>query len=340
MATIYRNDDADLGVLTGTTIAILGYGNQGRSQALNLRDSGARVIVGSPSDNSAKRAAEDGFEVFDLKEAAARGRVIFVLLPDEVQPEIYGESIESGLNSGDTLVFGSAYNVHYGQITPPANVNVVLLAPRMIGKGVRDTFVSGEGCPSLVAVHQDATGNAKQVLLALAKGIGSTNAGAVETTFREETVVDLFAEQSGDYQVFQAMFESLTEAGIDPDVSLLELYASGELSTIYDEARDLGLLGQMKLHSTTSQYGQQVVAARYASIPAMKDGYRQVIAAIEDGSFLTEWTKEHAAGHPRLIQAVEENKAHPMQQAEDSLYERLGRREGALQNWLAGGTAR
>lgn len=334
MAKIFGDKDADLDALDGRTVAIVGYGNQGRSQAQNLRDSGVSVVVGSPSDRSAERARADGFEVQSIAEAAASGDVVFLLVPDEVMPDVYHRSIAPGLNEGDAVVFASGYNVTFGQIEPPEFVDVLLLAPRMIGKGVRDTFERGTGFPSLIAVEQDASGRAHQTLLALAKGIGSTRVGAIESSFREETIVDLFSEQSGDLLLFQAMFEALVDAGVDPDVAIIELYGSGELAEMYAAARDMGLWGQLKLHSRTSQYGQQVVGRRYLDIDAVKDSYRKVLMAIDDGSFAEEWKKEYDDGLPQLRARTGENLAHAMQKSEDRLYSVLGRRNGELKDWI------
>lgn len=334
MAKIYRDDDADLAVLRGRTVAILGYGNQGRSQALNLRDSGVSVIVGSPSDSSAARAREDGFRVLSVAEAAAEASIVFLLVPDEVQREVYETEVAPGLRSGDVVNFAHGYNIVYGLITPAPDIDVTLLGPRMIGKGVRDTYENGIGFPSLVAVHQDATGNAWPTLLALAKGIGSTRMGAVASTFEEETHVDLFSEQCGDLVLFRAMFDVLTENGIDPDVAILELYGSGELSEMYAAARDMGMIGQLKLHSRTSQYGQQVVGPRHMDVGELKRSLAEVLSGIRDGSFAREWEQEHENGLKTLREANDASLASPMQLAEDRLYTALGRRERPLENWV------
>lgn len=334
MATIYRDEDCPLEPLEGRTVAIVGYGNQGRSQALNLRDSGVHVIVGSRRDASATEALSDGFEVYRIDEAVAGSDIVFVLLPDEVIVGAFAEQIAPHLRDGQLVNFASGFSVAFGLVQPPKSVDVTLLGPRMIGKGVRDSYVSGVGFPSLIAVEQDASGHAWEILRALARGIGSTRAGAIVTTCREETIVDLFSEQSGEFVVFQAMFEALTDAGVDPDVALLEIYASGELSEIYLEARDLGLLGQMRLHSRTSQYGQQVVGPRHADKEGMKAGFREVLASIESGAFADEWADQYARGLPGLYEAVEVARVHPMQLAEDRLYMALGRRDRPLENWL------
>jgi ketol-acid reductoisomerase len=335
VATIYRDEDADLGRLAGRTVAVLGYGNQGRSQALNLRDSGVGVVVGSPKDRSGAQAEEDGFEVLALGEAVARSEIVFLLVPDEVMAGVYDTYVAPNLAQGATLDFASAFNITHGRIVAPEEADVVLLAPRMIGSGVRETFLKGTGFPSLVGVGQDASGNAWETVLALARAIGSTRMGAVRSSFEEETLVDLFSEQCGALQTFKVFFEVLTEAGVDPDVAILELYGSGELSEVYGAARDLGLWGQLPLHSHTSQYGQQVVGPRYLDQEGLKASLREVVAHIRSGAFAEEWREEYAKGLPKLMAATDENLRHPMQLAENRLYERLGRRQSALGNWLA-----
>ncbi len=334
MAEIYRDEDADLAHLDGRTVAILGYGNQGRSQGLNLRDSGVEVIVGSPSDGSDQRAAEDGFPVYDLAGACARADIVFMLVPDEVMPDVYAQAVEPNLKDGGVVNFAHGYNIFYGFIKPRPTLDITLLGPRMIGKGVRETVERGIGFPSLVAVEQDATGNAWPTLLALARGIGSTRMGAVRSTFREETCVDLFSEQCGDMVLFKAMFDVLTEQGVDPDVAILEMYGSGELAEMYNAARDMGMFSQLRLHSHTSQYGQQVVAPRCIDADALRQSLREVFQRISDGSFAREWTDEYERGLPTLRSVTDDSLRHPMQQAEDHLYRALGRREGRVTNWL------
>jgi ketol-acid reductoisomerase len=338
MAKIFFDQDADLGFLNNRTIAIIGYGNQGQAQGLNLRDSGMQVIVGNISDASAGQAKADGFEVYPISEASKKADILFLLIPDEVLPKVYQEHIAPHLVPGQTLNFASGYNIAFNHITPPADVDVILVAPRMIGKGVRETFLRGTGFPSLLAVHQDASGNALQIALALAKGIGSTRMGAVMSSFKEEAVVDLFSEQSGDLYFPRMMFDVLVEAGFDPDVVLLELYASGELSEMYAAVRDMGLWGQLKLHSRTSQYGQQVTSRLFSDHEAVKDGLRQVVNHIRSGEFSQEWKREQQAGFDNLIKVTNENLQHPMQKAENRLYRLLGRREKDLEtaDWLEG----
>ena len=336
MAKIYFDQDADLEDLAGRTVAIIGFGNQGASQALNLRDSGVEVIVGSPRDSSAERARMEGFEVFTIAEAAQKADILFLLVPDEVMPQAYTEYIASELRPGKVLNFASGYNITFGFIQPPPDVDVIMVAPRMIGKGVRDTFLRGTGFPSLIAVHQDASGKAMEITLALAKGIGSTRMGAVLTTFTEETTVDLFSEQIGELYFRRIMFEVLTEAGCDPDVVLLEQYASGEWSEIYAAARDIGLWSQLRLHSLTSQYGQQVTSKRFLAADALREQMRRVVEHIRSGEFSEEWVREQQEGYENLLKVTTENLQHPMQAAENRLYRLLGRRDKDLVSpeWL------
>lgn len=330
MAKFYFDDDADLKHIEGRTVAIIGYGNQGKSQALNLRDSGIEVIVGSPSDNSANRAKEDGFEVYSIAEAAQKADILFMLLPDEVMPKVYEESIAPYLRPSMVLNFSHGYNIHYKKIVPPGDVDIILIGPRMLGQYVRETFLNGRGYPSLVAVEQDGSGNAHDVMLALSKGIGTTKMGAIESSFREETEVDLFSEQSGDFYVFKNMFEALVEAGYDSDVVLMEMYASGELSEIFAAARDIGMTHQLKLHSRTSQFGQVITARKFSDQPAIKQQFTNVINQIKSGDFEKEWDAEEQAGYENLLKETNAILKHPMQETENRVYKLLGRRDADL----------
>ena len=326
MARWFFDDDGDLGFLDGKTVGIFGYGNQGRSQALNMRDSGVTVVVGSRSDTSADQAREDGFEVLPLEEAAERADILFILVPDEVMPQIVAEYIEPGLKAGNALVFASGYNIHFKKIQPAADLDILMIAPRMIGRGVREKFVDGTGFPSLVAVHQDATGNAQNVLIALSKAIGSTRMGVIESSFEEETVVDLFAEHQGFLHAVRRAYEALTEAGCSPEAVMLELYASGELREAADYMAEQGLFEQLKLHSRTSQYGQLAYGRPTPEEEeADKDRLRTVIARIKDGRFAEKWTQVQADGSAELEAARQAMHDDPMMVEERALYRRLGR---------------
>jgi ketol-acid reductoisomerase len=334
----FFDDDADLSLIEGKTLAILGYGNQGRSQALNLRDHNINVIIGAPRDRSARQAAEDGFPVATVPEAVAQADILMLLIPDEILPAVWDRDIAPNLKDGAVLSFAHGYNITFGYVEPPASCDVVLVAPRMIGQGVRDTFVRGDGFPSVVAVAQDASGKALDNALAIAKGIGSTRMGAILTTFDEETQLDLYMEQIGSVYNLRASFEVLTESGFTPEIVLLELYASGETAEIYQASKEIGLIHQMKLHSRTSQYGQQVTSQMFQDTEARKESLRKVIQHIKSGDFAREWEAEQAAGAPRLIEKTNENLQHPMQEAENRLFRILGRRDYDLTSavWLQG----
>lgn len=339
MTQMFFDNDADLEFLREKTIGFIGYGNQGRAQALNMRDSGLTVIAGSPMDWSRQMARDDNVPVYDIPEVVKRADVLMMLVPDEVMPGVYQESIASYLHPDMAINFASGYNIYFNHIQPPDDVDVILVAPRMIGKGVRDTYLRGTGFPSLIAVHQDASGLALQRALALAKAIGSTKMGALLSSFEEETVIDLFSEQSGDLYFPRIMFEVLTEAGCSPQAVLLELYASGELSEMYGAARDMGLWGQLRLHSRTSQYGQQVTSLKFLEMDATRNALRGVLEHIRSGEFAKEWKEEQENGLSNLIEKTNENLQHPMQKAENELYKLLGRREEDLDRatWLMEG---
>ena len=326
MARMFFDDDADVRHVQGQTACIVGYGNQGRSQALNLRDSGVEVIVGSRRDNSYETARMDGFEVVAVREAAERADIVFFLVPDEVMPQVFEEEIHPVLRSGDMLVFASGYNIAFELLEPPPDVDVVLIAPRMIGAGVRDTYLSGEGFPSLVAVHQDASGAAWQRTLALCKGIGSARMGVIESSFLEEATVDLFAEQVGYLYAVRRYCEVLVEAGCSPEAAMLEFYASGEGIETAKAYRDFGLWDQITLHSRTSQYGQEV-SARLSpeEEETERTRLRAIISHIQDGSFAREWAAEQGAGFREFGRIRDLNMSHKMRMAERRLYKVLGR---------------
>ncbi len=337
MARMYFDDDADLRHIEGRTVCIVGFGNQGRSQALNLRDSGITVIVGSRRDRSYEQAEADGFAVFPVTEAAARADIVFLLVPDEVMPEVFETEIAPGLRSGGMLVFASGYNIAFDLITPPPDVDVVLIAPRMIGSGVRETFLSGEGFPSLIAVHQAAGEAALDRTLALCKGIGSTRMGVIVSSFLEEATVDLFAEQVGYLYAVRRCCEVLVEAGCSPEAAMLEFYASGEGVETAKAYRDIGLWDQITLHSRTSQYGQEVTARLSPEDEeAERTKLRSIISHIQDGSFAREWASEQQAGFPEFTRVRNLNMQHEMRAAERRLYRVLGRTTAAAEGGASG----
>jgi ketol-acid reductoisomerase len=326
MAQMFRDDDADLTVLEGKTIAVIGYGNQGRPQALNLRDSGCKVIVGNRAGSARDLAKDDGFDAMSLRDASKRADVIVLLLADEIAPTIFDEEIRPGLEAGNVLVLASGYNITYQRLQPPESVDVVMVAPRMIGTGVRDTFLSGVGFPSLVAVGHDASGRALDFALAVAKGIGSTKMGAFMSSFDEETLCDLFNEHFGYVYALRRAYEVLSEAGCSPEAIMLEFYASGEEMELAKAHMEIGLFHQLRLHSMTSQYGQEVTA-RLSAEDEMheKNRLRRVIGRIKDGSFDREWQLEQQQNMPTFRQVRRENFQHPMIQEERAFYRKLGR---------------
>lgn len=320
---IYFDRDADLKVLNGRKVAIIGYGNQGRAQGLNMRDNGVEVVVGNIKDDSFERALTDGFPTMSISDAAQAGDVLCFFLPDEVQPEVYRQHIVPHLRAGHTLNFAHGYNIRFGFIRPPEDIDVVMVAPRMIGAGVRKRFLAGMAAPAFVAVEQDATGQAWPTVLAIAKAIGATNAGALRSTFVEETELDLFTEQVLDAALASLLtlaFELLTDQGYQPEAVLLELYASGELAQVFQEVADIGLFRQMSLHSRTSQYGCLTRSPR-----VLPDDFRATMAQsleeIRQGTFAREWEAERQAGFPVFERLKAEALRHPINAVEDRLRE-------------------
>ena len=330
MSKKYYEKDADLKYLANKTIAILGYGNQGRSQALNLRDSGTEVIIGSGrADKDEDKAREDGFEVFSLADCTKKADILMCLLPDEIFPQIYGEHMQPYLKDGQVLCFASGYNIFYKLLDIPEFIDVVLLAPRMIGEAVRDLFVEGSGAPSLVAVDQDASGEALQIVLALAKGIGSTRTTALESSFEEETIIDLMGEQaSGGSMIYfsRMLCEVLIEAGCSPEAALLEVYASGENVAVAKAVNKLGLWNQLRLHSHTSQYGHQTRGKSLVT-EETRDVLRGFVKDIRSGKFQKEWSEVQANEMKKFDRLWNENLEHPLMNIEVELYKALGRRE-------------
>ena len=321
MAVIYHDKDADLDVIRGETIAILGYGNQGRSQARNLRDSGLKVIVGNIEDAYRDTAVRDGFEVLSIAGASARATILFLLTPDEIMPDIYAHDVAPHLTPGKLLNFAHGYNIGFNLIGPPAFIDVVMIAPRMIGAGVRDSYVSGEGFPSFVGVHQDATGKAKQRMLALAKAVGSTRAGCLEMSLHDEATLDLFTEQAfgpAFGRVMMTAIDTLVEAGYPPEAVLMELYLSGEMAYSFLKIRELGMLKQHELHSHTSQYGTITRSARYTDLDSpLKQRMSDSLEEIRSGAFAKEWSSDRADKLELLKQVRAMQASLPMTKWED-----------------------
>ncbi len=323
---IIPDSETSLAPLEGQTIAILGYGNQGRAQALNLRDSGLKVIVGNRDDEYRARAAGDGFEPMEIKAAARDADVMLILTTDESQPQVWTDEIEPGVEAGNLLVWASGYNVGYELITPAADVDVVMVAPRMPGDMVRTLFERGKGTVAQFAVQQDATGDARARALAVSKGIGATRGGVFESSFREEAELDLFAEQviwAGLTAWIVECFSIGVEKGFSPQLMVMELYASGEASEILGLMGRRGFFRQMALHSTTSQYGTLSRGPTLIS-DEMRTKARELFQRdIREGAFVDEWNREQAAGSQRLSELTKKALAHPMSVAEKTVIDLL-----------------
>lgn len=323
--TIYYDEDADLSVLDGRTVAFVGYGSQGRSQALNARDSGVDVVVGNRADDYRERAREDGFEALPIDEAAERGDVVCLLVPDEVAPEVFAEDVEPGLEEGDTVYVSHGYNLTYDRLGQPAWVDVVMVAPRMGGPAVRTRYESGRGFPSIMAVEQDATGRAGATALAMAKAIGSTRAGVVEGTADMETVTDLLTEQAL-FPIWTnamlAKFRVEVAYGIPPEVVMTELYLSHEMAEIFEEMARHGYLGQLPFHSTTSQYGQLSRMDAFDEAPLVA-WFEEQLAGIDGGEFAREWSAERAGDGSELERLYEQYENSAFFEAERRTMERL-----------------
>ena len=300
MATIYYDKDCNLKLLAGKTIAVVGYGSQGHAHAQNLRDSGCQVIVAVPKGgNGWNNAKKDNFTVMTVAEATKAADVIIMLAPDHVQKQIYTESVAKNLVRGKTLMFAHGFNIHYGQITPPADVDVTMIAPKSPGPMVRQMYVEGKGTPAIVAVYQDASGKAKAKALAYAKGIGCSRAGVIETTFAEETETDLFGEQAvlcgGVSSLIKAGFETLVDAGYQPEIAYFEVLH--ELKLIVDLINRGGLTLMRDSVSDTAKYGDFTRGPRVVDDMA-KEEMENILAEIQDGSFAKEWILENQAGRP------------------------------------------
>jgi len=300
MAKIYYDKDANFGLLKGKTIGIIGFGSQGHAHAQNLRDSGCQVIVAEARDTEGwKNAQKAAFKVTDAAEVAKEANIIIMLAPDNLQSVIYHESIKKELSSGKMLMFAHGFNIHFGQIVPSSDVDVTMIAPKCPGHMLRQLYTEGSGAPALVAVHQDASGKAKDIALAYAKGIGCARAGVLETTFAEETETDLFGEQTvlcgGVTSLVKAGFETLVEAGYQPEIAYFECFH--ELKLIVDLMYQGGLSYMRYSVSDTAEYGDYTRGPRVID-DMVKDEMQQILAEIQDGSFAKEWILENQAGRP------------------------------------------
>ncbi|QNB46635.1 ketol-acid reductoisomerase [Thermanaerosceptrum fracticalcis] len=301
MAKMFYDDDANLSYLEGKKVAVIGYGSQGHAQAQNLKDSGVDVIVGLRADSASwAKAEEDGLKVYTVPEAAQMADVIQILIPDEKQAETYKKEILPGLAPGKALVFSHGFNIHFGQIKPPADVDVFMVAPKGPGHMVRRLYKEGIGIPGLIAVHQNATGKAMELGLAYAKGIGCTRAGVLLTTFKEETETDLFGEQcvlcGGLTELVRAGFDTLVEAGYQPESAYFECLH--ELKLIVDLMYEDGIAGMRYSISDTAEYGDMVIGRRIINEETRKE-MKKILREIQDGSFAKEWILENQAGRPR-----------------------------------------
>ncbi len=331
MAIIYFDDAGDLNLLKDKVVSILGYGNQGRAQALNMRDNGTMVIVGNVRDASFEKAVADGFETYDIAGAVQHADYHFLLVPDEVMPAVFDRDIRPHLKPGQAIVVSSGYNVTYGFLRYPADVDVLMIAPRTIGTGVRKTFLDGTGFPSLVSVEHDATGHAQAVMLALAKSMGTLKRCGIESSCEEETLCDLFNEHSGGLYALRRAYEMLVEAGVSPEAAMLEFWVSGESADVAEVMQAHGLFGQLPLHSRTSQYGQQVTGRLKAEEEeAERKRLRKLIAEIKDGTFAKDWTLEQQAGYPILKRVFQQNLSHPMAAEEERLLRLLKMWQGPV----------
>ncbi|MGK7909219.1 MAG: ketol-acid reductoisomerase [Synechococcus sp.] len=328
MAQMYYDADANLGLLADKTVAIVGYGSQGHAHALNLHESGVKVIVGLyEGSRSWPKAEADGLAVKTVADAAAAADMIMILLPDETQKSIYNSEIAPNLKAGDTLLFAHGFNINFGQIKPPADVNVIMVAPKGPGHLVRRTYENGEGVPALFAVEQDATGNARDLAMAYAKGIGGTRGGILETTFREETETDLFGEQAvlcgGLSELIKAGFETLVEAGYQPELAYFECLH--EVKLIVDLVVEGGLAKMRNSISNTAEYGDYTRGPRIVTAET-KAAMKEVLKEIQTGQFAREFVLENISGGAGFNAMRRQEAEHPI--------EEVGKELRSMFSWL------
>ena len=314
----YYEADADLGVLKGKKIAVIGFGSQGRGQSLNLRDSGLDVVIGLRPGKSWDAAVKDGMKVMKVADAVKAADIVQILVPDELQGSVYKNEIQPSLTGNKCLMFSHGFNIHFGQIVPPANVDVIMVAPKGPGFMVRRQYEEGKGVPALIAVHQDASGKAHEIALAYAKGIGATRAVVLETSFREETETDLFGEQAvlcgGCTSLVKAGFETLVEAGYEPEMAYLEV--CHELKLIVDLIYEGGLTNMRKYISNTAQYGDLTRGPRVIG-PEAYEAMQEILEEIQSGKFAREWMLENMVNRPMFTALTKAD--------EDHLLEEVGR---------------
>lgn len=328
MAKMYYDKDADLGILKGKKVAVIGFGSQGHAHALNLHESGIDVVVGLKKESkSAAKVKEAGLTLMEPADAAKAADVIMILVPDQVQKQVFYSDINDNLSAGNVLMFAHGFNIHFHQIVPKEDIDVIMVAPKGPGHLVRRTYQEGNGVPALFAIYQDSSGKAKDISLAYAKGIGATKAGVLETTFKEETETDLFGEQcvlcGGTSELIRAGFETLVDAGYQPEVAYFECLH--ELKLIVDLIYESGISGMRYSISDTAEYGDISVGKKIigeSSRSAMKEALRR----IQDGEFASEWILENLAGRP-IYNAVKKRQA-------DHQIEKVGKELRSMMSWI------
>ncbi len=328
MARIYYESEANLELIKGKTIGIIGYGSQGHAHALNLRDSGCNVVVGEITGSEPWRAAQEAGLSVDTADAVARGAdVIMMLVPDQLQRQVYYESIERGLSAGKMLMFAHGFNIHFNQIQPPPDIDVTMIAPKAPGHRVRELFTEVLGVPALVAVHQNATETAKETALAYARGIGCARAGVLETTFAEETETDLFGEQTvlcgGVTALVKAAFETLVAAGYQPEIAYFE--CMHELKLLVDLMHEGGMTYMRYSISDTAEYGDYTRGPKVID-EHVKQSMKQILGNVQSGAFAREWILENQAGKPSFLALRRQNAEHPI--------EIVGKELRAMMPWL------
>jgi ketol-acid reductoisomerase len=329
MAKMYYDSDCNLGLLRGKTVAVIGYGSQGHAHAQNLNESGVNVIVGlAPASEKRKQVVKDGLKVYDTAEAAKMADIIMILVPDQVQSDVYKESIEANLLEGNVLMFAHGFNINFNQIVPPKNVDVIMVAPKGPGHTVRSQYQEGRGVPSLIAIHQDASGKAKEYALAYASGIGAGRAGILETTFREETETDLFGEQAvlcgGVTELMKAGFETLVNAGYQPEIAYFECIH--EMKLIVDLINQGGYAFMRYSISDTAEYGDYITGKRIITDETRKE-MRKILSEIQNGVFASNWiTENKAAGRSAFLAMRRKESEHQL--------EKVGSELRKMMSWL------
>jgi ketol-acid reductoisomerase len=325
---MFYDDDASLEKLDGKTVAIIGYGSQGHAHALNLKESGVDVVVGlRPDSSSVDKAKGEGLEVATPAEAASRADVVMMLVPDELHRQVWEQEVRDGIAPGNLLMFGHGFSIHFDEVDPPADVDVAMVAPKGPGHLVRRQFAEGRGVPALIAVHQDSSGEARDLALAYAKGIGATRAGVIETTFKDETETDLFGEQAvlcgGLTELVRAGYETLVDAGYDPKLAYFECLH--ELKLIVDLMYEKGISGMRYSISNTAEYGDLTRGSRIVGDPT-RAAMKEVLGEIQDGTFAREWIAENRAGQENFKRMREEQAGHQV--------EREGKELRSMMDWI------